>query len=109
MFRWPQPTPVQTWVNGRFTPVEQPPVQPAVQGLNDSAAIILPVRFELAPRALFQDLFNAELGAQGICGGYGIFDPALGFRAIAMSSTSRSQSFKERRPVSSKAAPRTFG
>jgi mannose-6-phosphate isomerase-like protein (cupin superfamily) len=28
----------------------------------------------LAPKALFQDLFNAELGAQGICGGCAVFE-----------------------------------
>jgi quercetin dioxygenase-like cupin family protein len=32
-------------------------------------------RFALAPNAMFQDYFNAELGSQGICGGYGLFDP----------------------------------
>jgi quercetin dioxygenase-like cupin family protein len=32
-------------------------------------------RFALAPDAMFQDYFNAELGSQGICGGYGLFEP----------------------------------
>jgi quercetin dioxygenase-like cupin family protein len=32
-------------------------------------------RFALAPHAMFQDYFNAELGSQGICGGYGLFEP----------------------------------
>jgi quercetin dioxygenase-like cupin family protein len=68
-------TPVQTWVNGRFTPVEQPIAssgRPGAERLcrNDPTA-----RSELAPRALFQDLFSAALGAQGICGGYGTFEP----------------------------------
>ena len=36
--------------------------------------MILTGRFELAPRALFQDLFNGDAPAQGICGGYGFFD-----------------------------------
>jgi len=67
--------PDQTWVNGRFTVVEQPGDAIGRAGSerfcrNDPAA-----RFELAPRALFQDLFSAELGAQGICGGYGVFEP----------------------------------
>jgi len=67
--------PDQSWVNGRFTPVEQPPGATGHTGAerlcrNDPAA-----RFELAPRSLFQDLFSAELGAQGICGGYGVFEP----------------------------------
>jgi len=67
--------PDQTWVNARFTPVEQPRTTTGRAGSericrNDPAA-----RFELAPRALFQDLFSAELGARGICGGYGVFEP----------------------------------
>jgi quercetin dioxygenase-like cupin family protein len=67
--------PDQTWVNGRFTTVEQPAKATGRAGSerlrrNDPAA-----RFELAPRALFQDLFSAELGTQGICGGYGVFEP----------------------------------
>lgn len=32
-------------------------------------------RFALAPNAMFQDYFNAELGSRGICGGYGLFEP----------------------------------
>ena len=67
--------PAQTWVNGRFNPVEQPVTSTGLSGAerlcrNDPAG-----RFELAPRALFQDLFGGELGAAGICGGYGIFEP----------------------------------
>jgi len=66
--------PDQTWVNARFTAVERPGDAIGRAGSerlcrNDPAA-----RFELAPRALFQDLFSAELGAQGICGGYGVFE-----------------------------------
>ena len=67
--------PVQSWVNGRFTPVEQPLGaigQPHPERLcrNNPSS-----RFELAPKARFQDLFSAELGSEGICGGYGIFEP----------------------------------
>jgi len=67
--------PDQSWVNGRFTPDEQPPGATGHTGAehlchNDPAA-----RFELAPRSLFQDLFSGELGAQGLCGGYGVFEP----------------------------------
>ena len=68
-------TPLQTWVNGRFSPVEQPASstgRPGVEHLCRNNSI---PRYELAPRAIFQDLFSAELGAQGICGGYGLFDP----------------------------------
>jgi mannose-6-phosphate isomerase-like protein (cupin superfamily) len=69
------PAPVQTWVNGRFTPVDQPAGSTGRSGAerlcrNDPGA-----RLELAPHALFQDLFSAELGTQGICGGYGRFEP----------------------------------
>jgi quercetin dioxygenase-like cupin family protein len=68
-------TPEQTWVNGRFTAAEQPAGATAHTGTerlcrNDPAA-----RFELAPAAHFQDLYNADLLARGICGGYGLFDP----------------------------------
>lgn len=31
--------------------------------------------YELAPQALFRDLFGGKFGARGICGGYGIFQP----------------------------------
>ena len=64
-------TPDQTWVNGRFTVADQPAGatgHPGAERLcrNDPAA-----RFELAPLARFQDFYNADLGTQGICGGYG--------------------------------------
>jgi 2-keto-3-deoxy-L-rhamnonate aldolase RhmA/quercetin dioxygenase-like cupin family protein len=32
-------------------------------------------QFELSPGAMFQDYFNAERGARGICGGFGRFQP----------------------------------
>jgi 2-keto-3-deoxy-L-rhamnonate aldolase RhmA/quercetin dioxygenase-like cupin family protein len=32
-------------------------------------------RYELAPRALFQDFFNRELGCPDMSGGYGVFQP----------------------------------
>lgn len=31
--------------------------------------------YELAPRAFFRDLFGGRVGARGICGGYGRFEP----------------------------------
>jgi quercetin dioxygenase-like cupin family protein len=31
--------------------------------------------YELAPRAFFRDLFARRLGARGVCGGYGLFEP----------------------------------
>jgi mannose-6-phosphate isomerase-like protein (cupin superfamily) len=31
--------------------------------------------YELAPQAMFRDLFNRRLGSRGVCGGYGIFAP----------------------------------
>jgi quercetin dioxygenase-like cupin family protein len=67
--------PEQTWVNGRFTAASQLPGASGRAGVericrNDPAA-----RFELAPSAHFQDLYNADLGSQGICGGYGLFEP----------------------------------
>jgi quercetin dioxygenase-like cupin family protein len=68
-------TPEQTWVNGRFTPLEQPPGATGRAGAERVVRNDPALRVELAPRALFQDLFNAELGAQGICGGYGVFEP----------------------------------
>ena len=68
-------SPVQTWVNGRFTPVEQPSATTGRPGAERVCRNNPAVRLELAPRALFQDLFSAELGANGICGGYGVFEP----------------------------------
>jgi quercetin dioxygenase-like cupin family protein len=67
--------PEQSWVNRRFTPAEQPAASTGREGsdrvVRRSAAPVT----ELAPRALFQDLYNAELGTRGICGGYGLFEP----------------------------------
>src|SRR5207302_2432227 len=31
--------------------------------------------YELSPGAFFRDLFARRLGARGICGGYGLFEP----------------------------------
>lgn len=31
--------------------------------------------YELAPQAMFRDLFNRRLGSRGVCGGYGLFAP----------------------------------
>jgi mannose-6-phosphate isomerase-like protein (cupin superfamily) len=68
-------TPDQTWVNGRFTPVEQPAGAPGHPGAERVRRDDPATRFELAPRALFQDLYNVDLGARGICGGHGVFQP----------------------------------
>jgi quercetin dioxygenase-like cupin family protein len=64
----------QTGVNGRFTAIDQPVDASGHAGherlcRNDPRA-----RFELAPMAMFQDLYNADLTAKGICGGYGVFE-----------------------------------
>jgi len=67
--------PDQTWVNGRFTPVEQPLGATGHTGAEHLCRNNPAARFELAPRSLFQDLFSAELDSQGICGGYGVFEP----------------------------------
>jgi quercetin dioxygenase-like cupin family protein len=68
-------SPEQTWINGRFTPVEQPSGAAGRAGAEQVRRCAAAPPFELAPRALFQDLYNAELGTRGICGGYGIFEP----------------------------------
>jgi quercetin dioxygenase-like cupin family protein len=67
--------PEQTWVNGRFAAIDQSAGEIGRPGSericrNDPGA-----QLELAPSARFQDLFNADLGARGICGGYGFFEP----------------------------------
>lgn len=67
--------PEQTWVNGRFSVVDQPASATGRPGSERVCRNSPAARFELAPRTRFQDLFNAELGAQGICGGYGLFEP----------------------------------
>jgi quercetin dioxygenase-like cupin family protein len=65
----------QTWVNGRFTAAAQPYDAPGQAGSERICRNTPASRFELAPAARFQDLFSADLGAQGICGGYGLFAP----------------------------------
>ena len=67
--------PEQNWVNGRFTPAEQPPATNGRVGSERVVRRTLAPVTELAPRARFQDLYNAELGTHGICGGYGLFEP----------------------------------
>jgi mannose-6-phosphate isomerase-like protein (cupin superfamily) len=71
----PSPTPEQTWVNARFTPVDQPAGSTGHAGAERLCRNRPADRFELAPKALFQDLYNAELGTTGICGGHGVFEP----------------------------------
>jgi mannose-6-phosphate isomerase-like protein (cupin superfamily) len=68
-------TPLQTWVNGRFTPVDQPKSATGRTGIEWLSRNDQTKAFELAPRAVFQDLFNADTAAQGICGGHGVFEP----------------------------------
>ena len=65
----------QTWVNGRFTPVDQPNDATGRPGAEWVSRNNRAKYFELAPRALFQDLFNADMGSRGICGGLGVFEP----------------------------------
>jgi mannose-6-phosphate isomerase-like protein (cupin superfamily) len=65
----------QTWVNGRFTPVDQPKDAMGRAGTEWVSRNDRTKYFELAPRALFHDLFNADMGSQGICGGHGVFEP----------------------------------
>jgi mannose-6-phosphate isomerase-like protein (cupin superfamily) len=67
--------PAQSWINGRFTPVEQPASATGHSGAERLCRNNPRARSELAPRARFQDLFSAELGSQGVCGGYGVFEP----------------------------------
>ena len=68
-------TPEQTWVNGRFAVTDQPTDGIGRIGAERICRNNPAARFDLAPLARFQDLFNADLGAQGICGGYGLFEP----------------------------------
>ena len=65
----------QTWVNGGFLAVDQPGNTTGRAGVERICRNAPASRFELAPSAHFQDLFNADLGSQGICGGYGLFEP----------------------------------
>ncbi len=64
-----------SWINGRFDPVEQPPDHPGLEGSERVVRRADAAVTELAPRAWFQDLYNAALGTRGICGGYGRFEP----------------------------------
>jgi quercetin dioxygenase-like cupin family protein len=66
--------PEQTWLNGLYTATDQPQ---SSTGHIDSERICRSdpsARFDLAPQARFQNLFGADLGARGICGGYGRFE-----------------------------------
>ena len=67
--------PEQTWVNGRFTVADQVAGETGRVGVERICRNDPTARFELAPSAYFQDLYNADLGSQGICGGYGLFEP----------------------------------
>jgi mannose-6-phosphate isomerase-like protein (cupin superfamily) len=71
----PSPTVEQTWVNARLTPVEQPAGSTGHPGAERLCRNRPADRFELAPKARFQDFYNAELGTKGICGGHGVFEP----------------------------------
>jgi mannose-6-phosphate isomerase-like protein (cupin superfamily) len=68
-------TPDQTWVNGRFVAVEQPTDVTGQAGTERLCRNSTVARLELAPLARFQDLFGVDLGARGICGGCGHFEP----------------------------------
>ena len=65
----------QTWVNGRFTPIDQPPTATGRAGVEQISRHHPALSFEIAPSARFQDLFSADIGGQTICGGYGLFEP----------------------------------
>lgn len=70
-------TPEQTWVNGRFTAVDQPASATGQVGFEQLCRNAPSARFELAPSAWFQDLFDVDRGSRGICGGYGLFNPGV--------------------------------
>lgn len=66
-------TPMREPVSASFAPSERDRPGPGdPEGLVRFAAA--PV-YELAPRAFFRDLFARRLGARGVCGGYGLFEP----------------------------------
>jgi quercetin dioxygenase-like cupin family protein len=69
------PAALQTWVNSRFTPVDQPASSTGHVGAEHLCRNRPADRINLAPGARFQDLYDAARGATGICGGYGVFDP----------------------------------
>jgi quercetin dioxygenase-like cupin family protein len=69
------PVPEQMWVNTRFTPLPQPAGITGHAGAERICYNRPSDRFALAPRALFQDLYNIDLGTKGICGGHGVFEP----------------------------------
>jgi quercetin dioxygenase-like cupin family protein len=93
--------PEQTWVNGRYTAVDQPRGAVGQAGAERLCRNEAGAQFDLAPRARFQDLFNADLGAESVAA-TASSSPAPGCRAIATSSTSQSPSSRERQPAWSK-------
>jgi quercetin dioxygenase-like cupin family protein len=68
-------TPEQNWINGRFSPAEQPPGSIGRAGSERVCRHAEAPSFELTPGTAFQDFYNAQLGSMGICGGYGLFEP----------------------------------
>lgn len=69
------PTPSERWVNGRFETVSQPAGAIGREGCERLVRHASAPVTELAPGAMFRDLYNAGLGSRGICGGHGVFAP----------------------------------
>jgi quercetin dioxygenase-like cupin family protein len=67
--------PSQAWVNARFATTEQPGASKGRDGGERITRNEPTARYEIGPRATFQDLFGAGLGSSGICGGLGLFEP----------------------------------
>jgi quercetin dioxygenase-like cupin family protein len=70
---FPSATPARDMVPDTFTVVDRDGTDascPEYLMRFDQAEV-----YELAPRAFFRDLFARRFGSQGVCGGYGIFEP----------------------------------
>lgn len=68
-------TPTLVVVNETFTETTESDSSPGRDGRERITRGTPEGRFALAPKAMFQDYFNLELGSRGICGGYGLFEP----------------------------------
>jgi quercetin dioxygenase-like cupin family protein len=68
-------SPDQTWVNGRFDPVDQSDQQTGLPGIEHVSRRGTGTETELAPGATFQEFYGSSVGAHGICGGHGAFGP----------------------------------
>ena len=95
-------TPAQTWVNSRFTPVDQPAGATGHPGVERLCRNRAADRFELAPLRSFKTFTTRSSVRRGSVAVTAFLNPVRAFPAIAMSLMNRSRSFKEQQLASSR-------